>query len=553
MADAEHPRSPDDALPLAELESATDADLILLVRAGDSVAYEHLFLRHREVAIRYARRISDNERAEDLCAEAFTKILDLLQRGKGPDIAFRAYLLTTVRTSHLNAIRSGSREDLVPDHEPIARMLPHTDDPDARYDAGAICRAFNKLPKRWQTALWLTSVEGLSHEEASKHLGVKVNAVASLTFRARAGLRQAYLSEHLLETDDPRCRRIIELLPAYLRDGLTPRRKAVVETHLSTCAACTTAALELAEVNGRLGALLTPIALIGFTAGAAAIVPAKATTLAAFSLTAVSGAGSAATAALKSVGVSTVLQAKAGGAALSGMVGSKVAVAATVTVVGLAVGAEVNHCGSPGLPVTPPGAETAIAADGVASAAPIAQVRRTTSSRPTSARITPPLPVTEDRSAIALDGRPQPTPSAAPAPAGTPPAEGTRSTSMSIGQPSAQRHPRTGLRWDQVTIPVDNPVGNAVLTVTTTRTLSTAPASTTGTGWVCGAPVTNWFDGNFFATSRVSCRYTDTRDAGPLVFDYRVTPGSLLVAALVPPPTYLDTDLSDNQRELRLR
>src|SRR5689334_21731591 len=83
-------------------QAVSDSELIARVRAGDAAAYEELFLRHRDVAIRYARRFADDQGAEDLCAEAFAKILDLLQHGKGPDVAFRAYLLTTVRTGHLN-------------------------------------------------------------------------------------------------------------------------------------------------------------------------------------------------------------------------------------------------------------------------------------------------------------------------------------------------------------------------------------------------------------------------------------------------------------------
>jgi len=34
---------------------------------------------------------------EDLVSEAFVKVLQVLQRGGGPDVAFRAYLLTAVR------------------------------------------------------------------------------------------------------------------------------------------------------------------------------------------------------------------------------------------------------------------------------------------------------------------------------------------------------------------------------------------------------------------------------------------------------------------------
>lgn len=532
MTVPEHPRAQPEA---------SDADLIRLVRAGDAAAYEQLFLRHRDVAIRYARRIADSERAEDLCAEAFTKILDLLQRGKGPDVAFRAYLLTTVRTSHLNTIRSGSREDLVPDHEPISRMLPHNDDPDARFDASAIHRAFSSLPHRWQAALWLTSVEGLSNEEASRHLDIKVNAVASLAFRARAGLRQAYLSEHLLETTDPRCRRVIELLPSYARGTLTDRRSATVEVHLETCAPCTAAALELSEVDSRLGALLAPLALTGLTAGAV-IVPAKATSL----LAAVKGL-------------------------LPGLVGTKVAVAATVTAVGVAAGTVVLR-DPPDVGAAPPTSGRVSSTDRVLSPAKPDPVP-TATSMPRPRPVAPRTTLVRSRSVPSAPRPPAPvstlTPTTTPAPTTTPPPT-TKPTSvptpspsappvpeaqaakMGVEQPSAQRQTIYGQRWEHVTVAVTQPAENTFLTLTTTRSYSAALAQTSGTGWVCGTPVLNWFDGGLYATTRISCMYTGNGDGGPLRFAYRVVSGSLFTATLTPPTGYHHADLGETVRTLLL-
>ncbi|HET6154084.1 MAG TPA: hypothetical protein VFE15_14115, partial [Marmoricola sp.] len=57
------PETPDHDHPTfgTGLEDASDPELITLVRSGDSSAFEQLFLRHRDVAIRYARRLSDSE------------------------------------------------------------------------------------------------------------------------------------------------------------------------------------------------------------------------------------------------------------------------------------------------------------------------------------------------------------------------------------------------------------------------------------------------------------------------------------------------------------
>ena len=68
-----------------------------------------LFARHVDAARRLARQLVRGSDADDLVSEAFTKVMGVLQRGGGPDIAFRAYLLTAVRRLHVDRIRGQSR------------------------------------------------------------------------------------------------------------------------------------------------------------------------------------------------------------------------------------------------------------------------------------------------------------------------------------------------------------------------------------------------------------------------------------------------------------
>lgn len=516
--------------------SITDSELIELVRSGDSAAYEELFLRHRDVAIRYARRITDTERAEDLCAEAFTKIFDLLQRGKGPDVSFRAYLLTTVRTSHLNTLRTGNREELVPDHEPIGRMVPVIEDPDARFDRDAICEAFKQLPERWQVALWLTAVEGLSQDEASKHLGISPNAVASLTFRARAGLRQAYLAEHLLAITDPRCVTVVEQLPAYLRDRVTRRRRRAIEEHLETCASCRAAALELTEVDNRLGALLAPLALTGVTLGTAAS----------------GGSAVGVTAAIKG-SVGTLLgHAKAAGSALPGFLSSKAAAVVTVTALGAAVGAEIiQHDAQHG-----PSTVTAV------SPTLVGPATTSTPLGPRVARIsTKPSPVfptfSTAPSAAVLPPQVPPTPApVVPSPTAPSPSRATPTATprtMAIGSPTKESYQQNGARWERVSIPITDAPRGTSLVVTTDRTIQTTQPLTDGTGWVCGIPTTTWFIGSLYATTKIVCDHNAVGDGPAVRFNYNVIPGAVLRAEIIPPFGYRDSSLTDNLATLLLR
>lgn len=241
-----------------------DPVLIARARAGSAEAYAELFERHRSAAVAFARRLAGPNHADDLVAEAFAKVLDALRRDLGPTVSFRSYLLTSIRSLWANTVRSEVRYDLVPDYETVpapSGALSFSDDPDARFDNQAVAEAFRALPERWQAVLWYTAVEGLPHAEIATLLGIKANAVAALSFRAREGLREAYLSQHLGGTDDALCQAMVPLLPAYARGRLDKRKVPALEAHLDTCASCTAALADVDDVNNRLGALLLPIVL----------------------------------------------------------------------------------------------------------------------------------------------------------------------------------------------------------------------------------------------------------------------------------------------------
>lgn len=178
------------------LVDVADSDDELLNRAmrGDRGAFEALYRRHREAARRVAAVHSDSGAdAEDAVAEGFARLLAALPRLAGRRIVFRAYLLTSVRnaaTDRHRRMRKLDLRDAVPEGPP---------EPEA--DQGALCaaerhlvrQAFQTLPARWRTVLWLTAVEGLSPAEIARRIGITPAAVAALAYRSRQGLRLAYL------------------------------------------------------------------------------------------------------------------------------------------------------------------------------------------------------------------------------------------------------------------------------------------------------------------------------------------------------------------------
>ncbi|SDN43359.1 sigma-70 family RNA polymerase sigma factor [Allokutzneria albata] len=279
-----------------------DAELITDVRNGSTEAYGQLYERHVAAAYNLARQLArSNAEADDLVSEAFAKVLDTLRAGRGPDAAFRAYLLTALRHTAYDKTRRDRKVEFSDDISGVAdaaaAVVPFTDTAVAGLDRSLAAKAFARLPERWQAVLWHTEIEGQSPAEVAPILGLTPNGVSALAYRAREGLRQAYLQVHVGAGTEEHCRATIERLGAWTRDGLSRRETAQVEAHLDSCDRCRVLAAELGEVNGALRLVIAPLVLGGavtayLAAAGAGSAKAAAAGLAAAGAAAGAGAGS---------------------------------------------------------------------------------------------------------------------------------------------------------------------------------------------------------------------------------------------------------------------
>lgn len=244
-----------------DVDAPSDAELISRVRGGDVAAYGELFSRHVDAAKRLSRQLVRGPDADDLVSEAFAKVLTVLQGGGGPDVAFRAYLLTSVRRLHVDRIRSGARLQTSDDMEAFDPGVPFQDTAVEAFESGAAAKAFASLPERWQLVLWHLEVEGQKPADVAPLLGMSPNSVSALAYRAREGLRQAFLTMHLNDISETDCRWVNEHLGAYVRNGLAKRESTKVQAHLDECRRCTAMYLELTEVNSNLRGIIGPLLL----------------------------------------------------------------------------------------------------------------------------------------------------------------------------------------------------------------------------------------------------------------------------------------------------
>ncbi|SEE99538.1 RNA polymerase sigma factor, sigma-70 family [Arthrobacter alpinus] len=243
----------------------SDERLIQRVRDGDAGAYADLYERHRGAALAtaqsYARNSTD---ASDFVADAFANVLAAIRNGNGPTVFFRAYLLTTLRRLATAKRTVDGRQVEVDDLESVMAVEPVQDPAVASFERDVVGRSFKDLPERWQAVLWYTEVDGLSPAAVSPMLGISANAVAALAVRAREGLKQAYLQNHISSAHDG-CAEFSKRLGAYARGGLTRGRATKVADHLEGCLKCTSLLMHIQDVGVGMRTVIFP-AVVGLAA-----------------------------------------------------------------------------------------------------------------------------------------------------------------------------------------------------------------------------------------------------------------------------------------------
>jgi RNA polymerase sigma factor (sigma-70 family) len=244
--------------------------------AGIGRSYGELYVEYAPAARGLALSMVPPDVADDIVAEAFARVLAAIRAGGGPDHAFRPYLLAAVRNLANDWIAARRRVTVIGglDEEAGDRSAPlisgfsgdAATEAEARAEARLIVRAFSRLPKRWRAVLWQLEVEGKAPAEVAPVFGLSGNGVSALAMRAREGLRQAYLQEHIGTNIPASCQAYAENLGAGARGRLSPRRQAAMQDHLGHCPACQDLFTELSELNRKLGTILAPIALAGTSA-----------------------------------------------------------------------------------------------------------------------------------------------------------------------------------------------------------------------------------------------------------------------------------------------
>lgn len=172
-------------------EPVSDAELIDRVLAGDPGAERELYDAHVDRVFRLVYRMAgDLDRAQDWVQETFIRAFRKLGEFRG-DSALSTWLCAIAMSVSLNGLRkvrrAREREVALDDALPVG-FTPREAEPDLK---ARLAAAIDDLPEGYRAVFVMHDVEGFTHEEIGRVLGVQPGTSKAQLFRARAKLRHA--------------------------------------------------------------------------------------------------------------------------------------------------------------------------------------------------------------------------------------------------------------------------------------------------------------------------------------------------------------------------
>lgn len=184
---------------MQDQRTASDEDVVRLVRSGDASAFRFLVDRYKQKALSLAvRLLKDEHAADDALQESFIKAYTALG-GFRNDATFATWFYRIVYTTCLNALKKQKRafvhEGL--DEETLVRGFVDVDitSLDDTLVEETIREELAKMSPLYASVMDLFYVQECSYEDIVKITGLPLGTVKTRLNRGRHALRQALLKK----------------------------------------------------------------------------------------------------------------------------------------------------------------------------------------------------------------------------------------------------------------------------------------------------------------------------------------------------------------------
>ena len=190
-------------MPRQGITHTQDGDLIQLARQGDQRALIGIYERYHPSVFTYVfYRVCDQEIAEDLTAEVFTRMLANLPRYRSSGKPILAWLYTIAR----NLVIDHYRQNKSASHLPLLEDLVEGDNnhpvkvTEAALAHECLSRALRNLTEEQRQVILLRFIENREISELAEILGKNERAIRSLQHRALVALQRWMKKERCYET-----------------------------------------------------------------------------------------------------------------------------------------------------------------------------------------------------------------------------------------------------------------------------------------------------------------------------------------------------------------
>lgn len=180
---------------MSKHQTASDADLVAQVIAGDLEMYGQLMQRYEAKLLRYVTYVLGGDYASaDVVQETFIKAYTNLRSYK-PKYSFSAWIYRIAHNTAINIAKKNKRYVAMPDDE-VIDSLPEFSIPDTLADEAdrallgkSLQSSFTKLAPKYREPLLLNLVEGYGYQEIADILQLPINTVATRIRRAKEQMR----------------------------------------------------------------------------------------------------------------------------------------------------------------------------------------------------------------------------------------------------------------------------------------------------------------------------------------------------------------------------
>jgi RNA polymerase sigma-70 factor, ECF subfamily len=178
-------------MSIIELEKPTDSELVSRTEKGEVIAYGCLYDRYVEQIFRYIYfRVNNQQETEDMVETVFLKTFEQIKHKRLKIEKFKPWLYRTANNLVIDHYRT-RKEFLGFDQLGLTSNnddLPETTLLDEE-NHHQLRRAFQMLKPEMQQVIACRFVNRLSHEETAQIMGVKVEYLRVLQYRALKKLR----------------------------------------------------------------------------------------------------------------------------------------------------------------------------------------------------------------------------------------------------------------------------------------------------------------------------------------------------------------------------